>query len=120
MQIRMRKNNDLCFSGCLVAFLYYRTLANKRIQDKKMIKGCHGQVLQFLGMMWYRYFRLTPIYLLVIGLIQVSMKWYHDHSMTELPALDYKTCEKFWWRHALYINTYFDMDDRVSAFLHDL
>ncbi|KAM0733159.1 Nose resistant to fluoxetine protein 6 [Formica fusca] len=99
-------------SGCLVTFLYYRTMANKRIQEKTIIKGCHGQVVQFLAMMWYRYFRLTPVYLLVIGLIQVSMKWYHDHSMLELPALDYKTCEKFWWRNALYINTYFDMDDR--------
>ncbi|XP_029676018.1 nose resistant to fluoxetine protein 6-like [Formica exsecta] len=99
-------------SGCLVTFLYYRTMANKRIQEKTIIKGCHGQVVQFLAMMWYRYFRLTPVYLLVIGLIQVSMKWYHDHSMMELTALDYKTCEKFWWRNALYINTYFDMDDR--------
>ncbi|RLU27089.1 hypothetical protein DMN91_000888 [Ooceraea biroi] len=99
-------------SGCLVTFLYYRTIANKRLQEREIMKGYRGQVLQFLAMMWYRYFRLTPVYLLVIGLIQISMKWYHDHSMIELPALDYKTCEKFWWRNALYINTYFDMDDR--------
>ncbi|XP_029164426.1 nose resistant to fluoxetine protein 6-like [Nylanderia fulva] len=102
-------------SGCLVAFLYYRTMTNKRIKEKSIIKGCRGQLLQFLAMMWYRYFRLTPIYLLVIGLIQVSMKWYHDHSVIEFPAMDYKTCEKFWWRHALYINTYFDMDDRCMV-----
>lgn len=65
-------------------------------------------------MMSYRYFRLTPPYLLVIGLIQISMKWYHDHSIIELTSLDHQTCEKFWWRNALYLNTYFDMEDRVS------
>ncbi|XP_032674888.1 nose resistant to fluoxetine protein 6-like isoform X1 [Odontomachus brunneus] len=103
-------------SGCLVTFLYYRTIANKRIREKRMTKGCHGQVLQFFGMMFYRYFRLTPIYLLVIGLVQVLMKWYHDHSMIELPtALDYEACEKFWWRNALYINTYFSTVERCIS-----
>ncbi|KAL6448100.1 hypothetical protein ACFW04_000259 [Cataglyphis niger] len=99
-------------SGCLVAFLYYRTMANKKIQKKTIIKGCHGQVLQFLAMMWYRYFRLTPVYLLMIGLIQVSTKWYYDHSIIDSYASDHVTCEKFWWRNALYINTYFDMNER--------
>lgn len=104
-------------SGCLVTFLYYRTMANKRIREKRVTKGCRGQILQFTAMMWYRYFRLTPIYLLVIGLVQVSMKWYHEHSMIELPtALDYETCQKFWWRNALYINTYFNTAERVSTF----
>lgn len=84
------------------------------MQEKGIIKGYWGQFLQFLGMTLYRYFRLTPIYLLIIGLVQVSSKWYHDHSMIEFSALDYKTCEKFWWRNALYINTYFEMDERVS------
>ncbi|XP_025264388.1 O-acyltransferase like protein-like [Camponotus floridanus] len=103
-------------SGCLVAFLYYRTMANEKIRDKKMIKGCHGQVLQFLGMIWYRYFRLTPVYLFMIGLLQVSMKWYHDHSMIELSRnLNYKTCENVWWKNALYINTYFDFNDRCMT-----
>lgn len=112
---------DLRFSGCLVTFLYYRTIANKRIREKRITKGCHGQVLQFFGMILYRYFRLTPVYLLVIGLVQVSMKWYHDHSMIELPtALDYEACEKFWWRNALYINTYFSTVDRVSVTQYDL
>lgn len=100
-------------SGCLVAFLYFRTMSKRRLNEKKITQGFGGKILQFLGMMFYRYFRLTPIYLLVIGLIQITMKWHHDHSMIELPTLDYKNCEKFWWRNALYINTYFDKDERV-------
>lgn len=80
-----------------------------------MIRGASGRVLQFLGMVWYRYFRLTPVYLLVIGLIEVSMSWYYSHTMLDLYTIDYENCRKFWWRNALYINTYFPMDERVSV-----
>ncbi|XP_043276654.1 nose resistant to fluoxetine protein 6-like isoform X2 [Venturia canescens] len=102
-------------SGCLVSFLYFRTITKERIREKKITQGFSGKILQFLGMMSYRYFRLTPPYLLVIGLIQISNKWYHDHSVIELTTLDHETCEKFWWRNALYINTYFDMDERCMV-----
>lgn len=100
----------------MVAFLYFRTIAKEEMKKKKITKGCCGQVMQFLGMMVYRYVRLTPPYILVIGMIQVSMKWYHDHKIIELPTLDYETCEKFWWRNALYVNTYFNMEERVSFY----
>nr|XP_046473646.1 nose resistant to fluoxetine protein 6-like [Neodiprion pinetum] len=102
-------------SGCLVSFLYFRTIAKQRMRELQITKGFIGQFLQFLGMMWYRYFRLTPPYLLVIGFVQISMKWYHAHSVIELPALDHDTCEKFWWRNALYVNTYFPMEDRCMV-----
>lgn len=106
---------DFLFSGCLVAFLYFRTIVKKEIRKKRTTRGFWGKIMQFFGMMFYRYVRLTPPYLLVIGLIQVSMKWHHDHSLIQLPTLDYETCEKFWWRNALYVNTYFNMNERVSS-----
>ncbi|XP_026669929.1 nose resistant to fluoxetine protein 6 isoform X2 [Ceratina calcarata] len=99
-------------SGCLVSFLYFRTITRDGMKKKKIIRGACGEVLQFLGMVWYRYFRLTPVYLLVIGLIEVTSSWYYDHTMLDLYALDYQNCRKFWWRNALYINTYFAMDER--------
>lgn len=103
------------FSGCLVSFLYFRTITKDNMKKKKIIRGCCGQIMQFLGMVWYRYFRLTPVYLLVIGLIEVSMSWYYNHTVFDLYMLDYHNCRKFWWRNALYINTYFSMDERVST-----
>ncbi|XP_043476804.1 nose resistant to fluoxetine protein 6-like isoform X1 [Leptopilina heterotoma] len=102
-------------SGCLVAFLYFRTIVKKEIRQKRTTRGFWGKIMQFFGMMFYRYVRLTPPYLLVIGLIQVSMKWHHDHSLIQLPTLDYETCEKFWWRNALYVNTYFNMNERCMV-----
>ncbi|XP_051158664.1 nose resistant to fluoxetine protein 6-like [Leptopilina boulardi] len=102
-------------SGCLVAFLYFRTITKEKIKKKKITHGFCGQIMQFLGLMGYRYVRLTPPYLLIIGLIQVSMKWYHDHTIIEFPTLDHETCEKFWWRNALYVNTYFNMNERCMV-----
>ncbi|XP_043254227.1 nose resistant to fluoxetine protein 6-like [Colletes gigas] len=102
-------------SGCLVSFLYFRTISKDTLRKMRLIKGGCGQVLQFLGVVWYRYFRLTPPYLLVIGLIQVSMPWYYDHTMLDLYTIDYYNCRKFWWRNILYINTYFEMEERCMV-----
>lgn len=79
----------------------------------KIIKNFCGQILQFLVIVMYRYFRLTLPYLIAIGLIAVSSSWYHDHTILDLYAYDYYNCRKFWWRNILYVNTYFDMGERV-------
>ncbi|XP_033327929.2 nose resistant to fluoxetine protein 6 isoform X2 [Megalopta genalis] len=102
-------------SGCLVSFLYFRTITKKSIQKMKVLRNSCGKFLEFLGMVSYRYFRLTPPYLLVIGLIQVSSSWYYHHTMLDLYTLDYQNCKRYWWRNALYVNTYFAMDERCMV-----
>ncbi|XP_034948319.1 nose resistant to fluoxetine protein 6-like isoform X2 [Chelonus insularis] len=102
-------------SGCLVTFLYFRTMSKRRLNEKKITQGAIGKILQFIGLVFYRYFRLTPPYLLAIGIVQTLMKWYHDHSAIELPTLDHETCKKFWWRNAIYLNTYFAMEERCMV-----
>ncbi|XP_076673729.1 O-acyltransferase like protein-like [Andrena cerasifolii] len=100
-------------SGCLVSFLYFRTVTNEHIRKKSIIQqGCCGQVLQFIGTVLYRYFRLTPPYLLLIGLTQVSLSWYYEHTMFDLLKRDYQNCRRFWWRNALYINAYFSYEEQ--------
>lgn len=88
-------------------------MSKHKLGEANITKGNIGKLYQFIGMIIYRYFRLTPPYLLVIGIIQISTKWNHDHYMIPLTTLEYQTCEKYWWRNALYINTYFNMDERV-------
>ncbi|XP_031849553.1 nose resistant to fluoxetine protein 6-like [Nomia melanderi] len=99
-------------SGCLVSFLYFRTITKNAMRKMKLIKNFCGQILQFVGIVMYRYFRLTPPYLLAIGLIVVSSSWYHDHTILDLYAYDHQNCRKFWWRNVLYVNTYFAMGER--------
>lgn len=47
----------LCFSGLLVAFLYFRTTAKHDINKITRTKGLLSYILQFIGMLAYRFFR---------------------------------------------------------------
>ncbi|KAG7202489.1 hypothetical protein KM043_017059 [Ampulex compressa] len=102
-------------SGCLVSFLYFRTITKDKIKNKKILRGYFNHIFQFLGMVGYRYLRLTPPYLLVLGLIQVSSRWYDEHTIFDIFMKDFKNCDKYWWRNALYINTYFDHKERCMT-----
>lgn len=65
-------------------------------------------------MTWTLPHRLTPPYMFVLGIVQLSMQHFHAHAVAELPARDYETCPKYWWRNLLYINTFFPNSQRVG------
>ncbi|XP_043276651.1 O-acyltransferase like protein-like isoform X2 [Venturia canescens] len=97
--------------GLLVSFLYFRTNAmgdlNKLTQGTRgFVAGC----LKFIGFLVYRFCRLTTPYLFVLGVVQVSMKWFHANSVFEPPTADHENCPNYWWRNVLYINTLFPVD----------
>lgn len=58
-------------------------------------------------------FRLTAPYLFVVGIVEVSMKWFNYNSVFEPPTLDHANCPKYWWRNILYINTLFPVEEMV-------
>ncbi|KAJ0180859.1 hypothetical protein K1T71_002944, partial [Dendrolimus kikuchii] len=100
-----------CLGGMLVTFLYFRTNAKGKLNvltkgRRKLTSG----VLQFLGLMGYRFARLTAPYLFMLGVVEVTMKWFASNAVFEPPALDHHTCPKYWWRNLLYINTLFPVE----------
>lgn len=98
-------------SGLLVSFLYFRTNAKGKLDP--LSKGRNkfiGGVLHFLGLIFYRFARLTAPYLFVLGVTEVAMKWFNYNSVFEVPALDHENCPKYWWRNLLYINTLFPVE----------
>ncbi|XP_076252110.1 nose resistant to fluoxetine protein 6 [Rhynchophorus ferrugineus] len=99
-------------SGLLVSFLYFRTNAKGKLDP--LSKGKNGFVaglLHFLGLMFYRFARLTAPYLFALGITEVSMKWFNSNSVFEVPALDHENCPNYWWRNLLYINTLFPVNE---------
>lgn len=98
-------------SGLLVSFLYFRTTAKHDISKITKTKGLVTSLLQFLGMVGYRFFRLTTPYLFVLGVVQVTMKWFYYNSVFEPPTNDHINCPKYWWRNVFYINTLFPVKD---------
>ncbi|XP_055389998.1 nose resistant to fluoxetine protein 6-like [Condylostylus longicornis] len=99
-------------SGFLVSFIYFRTNAKGKL--KKLSKGVNevtAGTFHFLGLVGYRFVRLTAPYMFVLGIVEVSMKYLASNSVFEPPTLDHVNCPKYWWRNVLYINTLFPVDD---------
>lgn len=61
--------------------------------------------------------RLTPPYLFVLGMVELTMRWLHNNSVFEPNIADHLNCDRFWWRNALYINSLFPRKDMVSNLL---
>ncbi|KAF6205304.1 hypothetical protein GE061_019474 [Apolygus lucorum] len=98
-------------SGLLVSFLYFRTTAKVDVTKLTGFTGFLSGVMEFIGMFCYRFARLTAPYFYVMGIVLVSMRWFHHNSLFETPTNDYVNCELYWWRNLLYINTLFPVQD---------
>ncbi|XP_041974276.1 O-acyltransferase like protein-like [Aricia agestis] len=100
-----------CLGGMLVSYLYFRTNAKGNLD--RLTKGrskVTAGFFQFLGLMGYRFARLTAPYLFILGVVEVVMKWFHANAVFEVPANDHETCPAYWWRNLLYINTLFPVE----------
>lgn len=64
--------------------------------------------------------RLTAPYFFALGVVQLTMKWFHYNSVFDPPTDDHLNCPKYWWRNLLYINTLFPVQDMVSKRLHNI
>uniref|UniRef100_A0A8D9EWU2 Nose resistant to fluoxetine protein 6 n=1 Tax=Cacopsylla melanoneura TaxID=428564 RepID=A0A8D9EWU2_9HEMI len=98
-------------SGLLVSFLYFRTVAKIDVHKVTKTTGLPSDCLEFVGLVGYRFFRLTFPYLYVLLINLVSMKYFYHNSVFEPPADDHINCAKYWWRNILYINTMFPVQD---------
>lgn len=58
--------------------------------------------------------RLTAPYLFMLGVVEVTMKWFAHNAVFEPPAMDHETCPQYWWRNLLYINTLFPVEQMVG------
>ena len=84
--------------GLLVSFLYFRT--NAKGDLNKLTHGTRGFIaggLKFVGLIMYRFCRLTAPYMYVLGVVQVAMKWFHSNSVFEPPTADHYNCPNYWW-----------------------
>ncbi|KAH0954824.1 hypothetical protein HN011_009268 [Eciton burchellii] len=97
--------------GLLVSFLYFRT--NAKGDLKRLTQGTRGFIagsLKFIGLLLYRFSRLTAPYMFVLGVVEISMKYFHANSVFEPPTADHYNCPNYWWRNLLYINTWFPVE----------
>ncbi|XP_036144154.1 nose resistant to fluoxetine protein 6-like [Monomorium pharaonis] len=91
-------------SGCLVTYLY--------LKNKILIKPiqCREKLTEFCIYIIRRCFRLTPTYMMVLWISQVSSAWLNKVSQIYMYERSHEICAKYWWRNLLYINNFFDND----------
>ncbi|XP_060525522.1 nose resistant to fluoxetine protein 6-like [Cylas formicarius] len=96
-------------SGLLVTLIFFRT-DNKKIKSIKQLSGLEifgVELRKFTVMVFYRFVRLTPAYLFVLGANEIIMRYIHNNSVFSPAILDHVTCDVYWWRNILYINNFF-------------
>lgn len=62
--------------------------------------------------------RLTPAYLFVLGMNEIVVKQVQARTVFSPAAIDHLTCEKFWWRNALYLNSLYPRTEMVRDDLY--
>ncbi|KAI4499227.1 hypothetical protein M0802_005810 [Mischocyttarus mexicanus] len=98
----------LCFGGFLVAYLYFKTkFPNNKPQASNYLNIIQLYFLNILK----RYIRLTPMWMIIIGLLEINTTWHSKNSVFYISERQQDTCRKYWWRNILYIQNLFSAED---------
>lgn len=101
------------FSGLLVTLTYFRANSKKRktSNEETTTSVVKKNSMEFLVMLIYRFCRLTPAYMFVLGINEIILRYLHSNSVFTPGMFDHITCAKYWWRNALYINNLFPQSE---------
>ncbi|XP_075227242.1 nose resistant to fluoxetine protein 6-like [Lycorma delicatula] len=102
-------------SGLLVTYLYFKSQkkesSDRPTRNRSALVEIKFSFLKFFKLLGYRFLRLTPAYLFVLGVASLVMRWLKNNSVFEPVSLDDSNCDKYWWRNALYINSLYPRKD---------
>ncbi|CAO1351397.1 unnamed protein product [Diamesa serratosioi] len=98
-----------CFftiSGFLAAHQFLKSSRINEIQNNTLLQN-----MKLYGkMLLQRYIRLTPVYLVVLFIVEISMVVLKDTSLFMMGERDDLMCQQYWWRNLLYIQNLFDFE----------
>lgn len=96
-------------SGLLLALVFYKQNKN---YDGENINYLKNGIKDTGFLVFYRYFRLTIVYLFVIFFNEFSMRYgYSDSVFKPAPHVSIDNCANYWWRNILYINNFYDLNE---------
>ncbi|KAF5270965.1 hypothetical protein FQA39_LY08268 [Lamprigera yunnana] len=101
-------------SGFLLTITYLkREWSKEKKNDKKetLQTGIKISIGKYFTLLFYRYIRLTPAYLFILGVNEVVMRYYQNSTVFTPAMIDHVTCPQYWWRNALYINNLFPVTE---------
>ncbi|XP_050443463.1 nose resistant to fluoxetine protein 6-like [Adelges cooleyi] len=105
-------------SGLLVTYLYYKSQNKKDGPEIAVSRTpkCDSSELRngttkFLKLLGYRFIRLTPAYMIVLLMAEISARWLRNISVFEPQNSNHVSCANYWWRNILYINSLYPKED---------
>ncbi|EEB16650.1 conserved hypothetical protein [Pediculus humanus corporis] len=107
--VSLSTDTFLFTNGFSLAFKYYKYNGGWLKSEKKF--SVKKKVNEFSFATLKRYLRLTPGYLITIGMIMISLKITKQISLFDMMSEDDETCRKIWWRNAIYINNLFKQNE---------
>lgn len=99
------------FSGVCLAHMFYNRLKNI---DVEAISSCFSTLLHIMAMIGYKAFSITIPYIVILLLLQMVMKYFHDFGIIDIPSMDHLTCPSSVWRNIAFIDQFYPLNERVS------
>ncbi|XP_043504601.1 nose resistant to fluoxetine protein 6-like [Polistes fuscatus] len=99
-------------SGFLVAYVY---LKNEIGKDKRKPYNYLNTIKLYFLIILKRFLRLTPTYMIVIGLLEINATWYSKTSLFYMTERSHEICQKYWWRNLLYIQNLFKVEEMCMS-----
>lgn len=98
-------------SGFLAAWVFLKN------QHKQIVKTQIIRWFYYFKLLLKRFIRLTPAYIIILGIIQMLSTWTHETSIFYKNERLDKLCAQYWWRNLLYINNFFDTHTTMVSLL---
>ncbi|XP_015175156.1 PREDICTED: nose resistant to fluoxetine protein 6 isoform X2 [Polistes dominula] len=99
-------------SGLLVAYTYLKNTIGK---DKYKSYNYLNTIKSYFLIILKRFLRLTPTYMIIIGLLEINSMWYSKTSLFYMTERPHETCRKYWWRNLLYIQNLFNSQEMCMS-----
>ncbi|XP_057340517.1 nose resistant to fluoxetine protein 6-like [Microplitis mediator] len=95
-----------CLSGFLISWLFFR----QKYRENR-VRVMKFRWSDYFGLITKRIIRLTPAYLLIIGIAEINFGWYAKTSAFKMAEKPQENCAIYWWRNLLYINNLFPWNE---------
>ncbi|XP_037717155.1 nose resistant to fluoxetine protein 6 [Drosophila subpulchrella] len=86
----------------------YNFLRNTKQLEAVRLNGLWGNVKLFGKLLFHRYLRLGPLYLVVMGSVDLAFAYIGDVSVFHINERFDELCPQYWWRNLLFIQNLFD------------
>ncbi|XP_014602889.1 PREDICTED: LOW QUALITY PROTEIN: nose resistant to fluoxetine protein 6-like [Polistes canadensis] len=99
--------------GFLLAYVYLKNEIGGK--DKRKPYNYLNTIKLYFLILLKRFLRLTPTYMIVIGLLEINATWYSKISVFYMIERPHETCSKYWWRNLLYIQNLFNSQEMCMS-----